>query len=273
MSALPDCSVARTTVTTPANWRQQSPTWLYRSIREGALHDHSRATTLPVAMQHLGEVHLGSGSLSVRDPFVVQPEVSAPIVTGLTPGTYPVYAAVAEVGDEHWRNAAAVLVLGSGTVTSWSLAMDDGGTDVGTPVGYPVDTGTGCFIDSDLVQDLDHALSQDDGRLEDPVSMAMMTQDSDHRRFAGVVSLDGAESDLAVFTSGWGDGRYPTWVGRASDGSASVVVTDFAVASGPDVVDEQPAASARATPSPRHSPKPGFWTRLFGVEQRQCLPS
>jgi hypothetical protein len=33
--------------------------------------------------------------------------------------------------------------------------------------------------------------------------------------------------DVAVFKSGYGDDRYPTWFGYAADGSVSVVLADF----------------------------------------------
>ncbi len=38
-----------------------------------------------------------------------------------------------------------------------------------------------------------------------------------------------SRATLVAFPSGWGDGAYPTWVGRAADGQSAAFVTDLNV--------------------------------------------
>ena len=38
---------------------------------------------------------------------------------------------------------------------------------------------------------------------------------------------------LVAFTSGWGDGFYPTWIGRSASGEVTCFLTDFFVAPDP----------------------------------------
>lgn len=75
------------------------------------------------------------------------------------PGDYPVLAAWALVSPEHPRNAAAVLVLGSAPITSWSMSRTEDPPSADREpepppaeegltafTGYAVEAGTGALL-------------------------------------------------------------------------------------------------------------------------------
>lgn len=64
-----------------------------------------------------------------------------------------------------------------------------------------------------------------------------------------VTSTTGTHT-LAAFTSGWGDGCYPTWMGRSATGEVTCFVTDFFVAA------DSGQAARTALPEPRTRRQP-----------------
>ncbi|WP_308080475.1 DUF4241 domain-containing protein [Streptomyces sp. NK15101] len=88
--------------------------------------------------------------------------------------------------------------------------------------GYGVDAGTGCFYDASA----DGAFPGTEDE-EGAVWAAMETVGYGPAVF--MAEGDDGHS-LAGFASGWGDGCYPTWIGRDASGEVVCFVTDFRVA-------------------------------------------
>jgi hypothetical protein len=96
--------------------------------------------------------------------------------------------------------------------------------------GYPVDGGTAYFTDAQTLRTLDDleipdsdgedwmiVLSEDIG--DSPESLAVLTDPNQH------------EAPVVVgFSTGSGDGHYPTWVGRNAQGDITCFATDFMLA-------------------------------------------
>ncbi|MEJ8642329.1 DUF4241 domain-containing protein [Streptomyces sp. MS1.HAVA.3] len=125
----------------------------------------------------------------------------------------------------HTRVAAVRLVIREMPTTSWEMAVDEGqdpavlGED--EFYGYGVDAGTGCFYDAGA--DGSFPGTEDE---EGPVWAAMETVGDG----PSVFLAEGEDGHtLAGFTSGWGDGCYPTWIGRDTEGRVTCFVTDFLV--------------------------------------------
>ncbi|WP_229795906.1 DUF4241 domain-containing protein, partial [Saccharothrix coeruleofusca] len=141
------------------------------------------------------------------------------------PGDYRVELAVVRFVDdpEHERVAAAKLVVSAEPVASWHLALRPGQDDRllgdGEFYGFGVDSGTACFVDADAAEALDPIFD----RSFEEIAERLIGGASE--RVADPVS--GAA--LVAFGSGWGDGSYPTWVGRAADGSVACFVVDLLV--------------------------------------------
>ena len=241
-------------------WRVRRPALLYDGLTSGALVDHGRAgpTHWPVTLLELGTIPLDDGSLVACDPYVGEPD-EQPFTRRLEPGDHDVVLVVATVQDDHRRNAAAMLTGTMATIRRWELALRPGQKVADLEgdeefFGYPVDAGTGCFASQAAFRATSGVLAADAGMLEDPLSEALEVSSHD----AVVGSAAPGAPPVAMFTSGWGDGAYPTWFGIDGDDQVSVVLTDFLVNS------EAPPVEPPAPPLPPASQDAsGLLGRMF----------
>lgn len=185
-----------------------------------------------------GELSLPTGRVVACDPFVYLGSGDMePFTVTVEPGRYRVEAAVATLtrpGEApsdapHRRVAAARLVVRDEPAATWELALlpDQDPAELGDDefYGYGVDAGTGCFYDA-AADDAFPECEGDEGPLWDAF------ENSDWAGGPHVVT-SGTGHDLVAFTSGWGDGAYPTWIGRTATGEVACFVTDFFVAADP----------------------------------------
>jgi len=179
-----------------------------------------------VELQDAGKLRMPSGRLVASDPAFLDAGSGHFTVTA-PPGEHRVELAVIRFVDEpaHERVAAAKLVVADVPVAGWEVAVwpEQNALFLGDGefYGYGVDSGTGCFADADALPD-----EVDDDLME---------------RFAEVdphvdITPDGADGNIIAFATGWGDGSYPTWIGRAADGALVCFVTDMLVLNGAQVV-------------------------------------
>lgn len=177
-----------------------------------------------------GSLSLSSGRVAAVEPgyLGVDSDIEAFTQT-VSPGRYSVVLAVveyrssvdAEAHDE--RVAAARLVIRGEPVTSWEFALLEGQdpAELGPEelFGYPVDGGTGCFADPDVVQRL----------LDDDAEDLFEVSADVYDRPTSATEVEGPDGEPAVvaFSTGGGDGGYPTWVGRTEGGEVACFLTDF----------------------------------------------
>ncbi|HYE45702.1 MAG TPA: DUF4241 domain-containing protein [Caulobacter sp.] len=187
----------------------------------------------PLWTVRLGHLDLPSGRLVAADPFIVRDD-DQPFDIAIEPGRYPVDLAVADAGGSGMRVALARLLLSDRPPARWAIAVlpgQDPATLRGPDIyGYGVDTGTGSFMDAGAAAWL---AGQSWEVLES------ITEDWQARGeargpeiglphgFALVEQAGGG--GMVMFSSGWGDGYYATWVGYDEAGDPAAVVTDFAV--------------------------------------------
>ncbi|GAA0317083.1 DUF4241 domain-containing protein [Actinoallomurus spadix] len=189
-------------------------------------HDGGRHCTIQLDR---GRLSLSSGRVAASEPgFPIEAFTQT-----VSPGRYPVVLAVVEFRDTadgdvvDERVAAARVVIRDEPVASWELALWPGrdATDlVGEDryYGYPVDGGLASFADADAVQAL-----QEEPDFEWWEELRLDVSD----RPTSPTEAEGPDGEpvLVAFTSGFGDGIYPTWVGRTPDGEVACFVTDFFV--------------------------------------------
>ncbi|MGC1209910.1 MAG: DUF4241 domain-containing protein [Micromonospora sp.] len=160
-----------------------------------------------------GQLHLPSGRLIADDPSSL--DLGArPFSVTVPPGTYPVSVSLATFVDDpgHSRVTAARLDVGDRQAVRWELALRDGQEllDLGYQefFGFGVDAGMACFVDadsSDRMKDVWRTL----GGLVEP-------------RYRTIAS-----GDMVAWSSGWGDGTYPTWIGYDTTGAVTCFVADM----------------------------------------------
>ncbi|WP_372344048.1 DUF4241 domain-containing protein [Streptomyces sp. KL116D] len=215
-----------------------SPRDYTRYFTPGHTFAYETGTIGTIDVRPAGELSLPSGRVVACDPFVaLGAGESEPFTVTVEPGRYRVEAAVATLADPdepapdtpHLRVAAARLVIRDEPVVTWEHALQPG-QDLAELsddefYGYGVDAGTGCFYDAES----DGAFPECEGD-EGPLWDAF--EEHDHAPGPYLITSPSTGHTLAAFGSGWGDGAYPTWIGRTKTGAVACFVTDFFVIPG-----------------------------------------
>jgi hypothetical protein len=171
------------------------------------------------SVEPAGPLRLPSGRLVADDPSSLDIG-PVPFQVAVTPGTYPVSVGLVTFADEprHSRVAAVRVDVG-GSPVRWELALREGDDplDLGHDefFGFGVDAGLGCFVDADAVDGMKDVWRTLDG-LVDP-----------RHRTVGAGSM-------VAWSSGWGDGAYPTWIGYDAGGGPASFVADMLLFPGDD---------------------------------------
>jgi hypothetical protein len=183
----------------------------------------------------------------------------APIAQSLPPGRHRVVVARVLVGPDHERIAAAALIADAPDFVEWKMAswpgQDPAAVSGDEFFGYGVDAGTGCFASPTAASVAGRDLNEDAGMLDDPMSKALFENKA--AAGAAVVAPEPGADAIAIFSSGWGDGLYPTWLGMTTDGRVAVAVTDFLLTGDPFAAPQ--ADVAAPAPDARES----RWKRLL----------
>lgn len=182
-----------------------------------------------------GTVRMPSGRLIAADPGWIDDSLK-PFETTIAPGDYRVDLGILRFEDapEHVRVTAAKLVVSAEPVASWEPALE-AGLDPrllgeGQFYGFGVDTGTGSFFDASARDAFEKILDIDnDEGLIDDVTGAK----------TAVVPDPASGATLVAYASGWGDGSYPTWIGRTASGEVACFVSDMLILRHCDPVVEE----------------------------------
>ncbi|MGG5259103.1 DUF4241 domain-containing protein [Phycicoccus avicenniae] len=256
-----------------ALWWRKRARWMYAAVLDGELADHQGPTVARhrLERERVGRISLPGGLLVAADPYVMDAE-PAPFVQALGAEEADVVAVRALVGEDHERVAALVLVAGPGPVVDWRMATLPG-QDPSTLgdeefLGYGVDAGTGSFGSPDAMRVAGRVLAEDEGMLEDPLSQRLF-EDGIGTRSAAVAAPEPGAEPVAICSSGWGDGVYPTWLGSDASGIVVVAVTDFLLtgdpyASSPEDQPQDPPPTAPEPEAADGEPRVPFWQKWFG---------
>lgn len=193
------------------------------------------AVEVVVETHPMGLLRLPTGRLLVADADHLHDGLE-PFTVALPPGRHPMTLAVARLADEPGHSVVAAwrLDVRDAPVESWEPALrpgeDPGTLGEGGFFGTEVESGVLLVVDAAALPDLAAMAWVREGEpwgwWEELAAMA--------RRHGGRPEPPGpdAEADLLPFPSGWGDGAYPAWIGRAADGDVACVVVDTLVLSG-----------------------------------------
>lgn len=211
-------------------------------VLEGAFRPGFRATIpdrpdrVGFRIVETGRLRVTSGRIVAVDPFTYLD--SEPFTFQVPRGEYPVRLAVAEVGKDHYRVALARIEFSQAPAARWEMALTSGQSlkklKEKEVYGYGVDAGTGAFGDADafrwLQSQYDGATSSQYQDLSDKWIADGEIQGAGYLPHLFVLMPDaGPANNIAMFSSGWGDGFYASWIGYAADGHVTALVTDFLV--------------------------------------------
>ncbi|MFD0857013.1 DUF4241 domain-containing protein, partial [Actinomadura adrarensis] len=175
-----------------------------------------------VEIERTGTQHIPSGQVIAADPGAMGFGVE-PFTTTVPPGNYDLVLAWVRFTDnpEHRRVAAAKLLIRDSPVVTWELALCSG-QDPRTLgedgfFGFAVDGGTGCFVDATATEALARIYEETfDDLLREGVAVPEFTDPH-------------TGANLFAYRAGWGDGYYPTWIGRDRDGAVVCLVADMLI--------------------------------------------
>lgn len=203
--------------------------------------EHYGLQEVIISTHQIGELVLTSGRIVPCDPLII-PDSRYHLKQTVKPGRYPAIVATAEfqpIGDT--RFACAMLQLSDQPTVRWEIAAfnqpDPDHADALTH--YGVDAGTGCFVDWDAAEIIANLTSvetkwpdKNEFDLFCDRAIAEMEKNSfsKHPLTAGWCNLkvsDDSEANIIAFSSGWGDGGYPSFWGYDTSGNLTSLVTDF----------------------------------------------
>ena len=179
-----------------------------------------------IERRSVGRVEFPDGRVYACDPLV--PMDTLPLALRLEPGSYEIVVFVAVSADStsarsgNERNAAAAIICSDAAPVSWQLAAREGGPS--DAAAYGVDAGTGAFMGTNAINPI-----VESGAIADRI-----LEELQHRSSA-VVDIPGG-ANVAVFTSGMGDGVYDTWIGRDVNERPCMILTDFDILDSADYV-------------------------------------
>lgn len=201
-----------------------------QAFREGAKATGPDGKQATIAVHPTGDLVMTTGRIVACDPFVC-PETE-PFTVTAQPGQYPVLLSIAHLANGDKRVAYAMLRFEDRPTARWEMALlpDQNPNDLKDDEWfcYGVDSGTGCFMDAETAAELMRAEGDNSGlaqRLDDE-----MAKSYQYTWSWANVSLDAADgANVIVFSSGWGDGCYPSYFGYDAAGHVVCLVTDFHV--------------------------------------------
>jgi hypothetical protein len=185
--------------------------------------------TVTVEVGQIGTLRMPSGALIACDPgYLYEPpgervvethayrQSHQPFTATVPPGEYPVM-----LSEFRWlagsgpRVVAAKVWVRDGRVASWEMALRPGEdprtlSDNGF-FGFGVDEGVGCFYDAAAAP----ALA--------PLTEGLVLG----YEMTAEVTDEKSGANLIAFSSGWGDGTYPIWIGRTAAGDIACFIADM----------------------------------------------
>ncbi len=188
--------------------------------------------------QHAGNLDIADGQLAASDPLV-EPE-PLPFTQSVPNGSFPVTLAIGvlENGDE--RVAYARVDFSSAKPVRWEMALvggqDHRELEADSFFGYGVDAGTGCFMGVAASRDLARAMDKVEDYFESIIDGMDATYKHTRSWYAWKPDTAGSEN-IVCFSSGYGDGCYPSFFGYDAAGNAVALVTDFLTLSDPEQED------------------------------------
>ncbi len=181
-----------------------------------------------------GTIYLSSGKLVACDPVLTND--MAPFDTVFPVGEFPVL-----VHKERESNCIAYteIVFSDSPAVKWQLATTDSqniqdlkGEEI---YGYPVESGMGCFMDTDtqislgkLELRLFHRKGADFmGIYEEFFHEHFFNEDGAIDQYAILKPDDAAKGNIFAFETGYGEGFYGSYIGFGSKGEPVKIVTEF----------------------------------------------
>jgi hypothetical protein len=187
-------------------------------------------STLAFTVKNLGRLKIKQGRIIACDPFDGYDDVSIkPIKADFPKGKYLCEVSVACIDESAEEYVGFARIRFSNELpVRWELAVREGenAADFETKeFGYPVESGIGGFMDISAQREYKMHLKKNEDywdEIEDEMA------EREEKACGSIIwSMD--DSNMALFPSGYGDGKYPTYIGYDEEGKICRLVTDFLI--------------------------------------------
>ena len=201
-----------------------APAFLETAFTPGFTQKDADGDLLQFAMVDIGRLNIKDGRLYACDPLALYLEEAFDIE--FPKGQYPVQLAVATINNDDERVGLARIKFTDTRPVKWTYALTEGqdvkDLESDEIFGYDIESGTGAFMDSSGYVEYD-SLYKEDINLS-TISREMRKNYKDTRSW---LMWEGKNSNVAIFSSGYGEGLYATYIGFDDYGSICRLVTDF----------------------------------------------
>jgi nucleoid DNA-binding protein len=182
------------------------------------LRDGSRAE---IHVHQLPDLSLPSGRVVASDLIIGDSEPFSRTVPSGRCRVAVVLASVDPGNLEHQRVALALLRFTDAPIARWEpAAVGEEGQPTSAPFEYGVDSGKGSFCDADTYERFKEAQDHSDEFTE------LISSELGGNKW---LHIETSRGSAAVFSSGYGDGSYPSFFGLDDKGAPVVLVTDFKI--------------------------------------------
>jgi hypothetical protein len=177
---------------------------------------------------NIGDINLESGRVIACDPTGMYRQSA--FNTRFAIGKFPVQLAIARVEN---RNVELVgysrIMFSNEPVVKWEFALKEGQKPMSifgdSSYFYPVDGGLGQFMDESSFNRFTRL--DKNSQFEIVVNSLISELDKNTRSNWQFANTTIKGIDIIAFTSGFGDGRYSTYVGYDKEGKPCRLLTDF----------------------------------------------
>jgi hypothetical protein len=172
---------------------------------------------------NIGKLKISSGAVVACDPGHID-EYGIPFTQTFPNGEFPVQLAIGKVENEE-TIAFARILFSDAPVEKWEFALQKGQAPI--PVGgkkmhgYSTDLGLGIFVDYAASKALDQS------NMTSLDADIYKTLDKHYHNDWRYSMYNFGTHNLAIFSSGLGDGYYATYIGFDASGKPCRLLTDF----------------------------------------------
>lgn len=203
------------------------PAILETAYFEGTEVDVNDTVHLTFYPVDIGKVNLENGKVVACDPTMTYRQES--FTTQFATGQFPVQLAVAKVNNSEKEFVGFSRILFSDEpVVKWEFALKKGQKPLSifgdSTYYYPADGGLGQFMDESSFQKLERLDENARSQVYEYLFAELDKQMGHSRQFANTTFKD---INVVAFTSGFGDGRYSTYIGFDKTGKPCRLLTDF----------------------------------------------
>ncbi len=218
---------------------------IYSHADYNTIFEHKLVEESEITSRDIGWVNFPTGKVIVCDPLAY-PDTT-PYQRNIPPGKHPVIIYSASNTALGERHTIAQLKLNDNKAVKWELALREGEDtseikNKGEFFGYPVDAGMAGIYDYQTALAYE-AFAEEfmqrhpDGNMYDDYFEAEFKKNAQTPEDCGDWinhTLPNSNSNMAIFTSGYGDGIYPAYWGLDKDGELTSLVLDFFILLLPD---------------------------------------